>query len=314
MARRAPPFRSILAPLDGSPFGEAALPWATALAAASRAKLRLVLVHQMPPAVWNEDAARLFTRVELAVRRSERDYLRRLAAHARRSRIQVATAVLDGPVGRTLLEYVADSGADLVAMSTHGRGPLQRAWLGSVADELLRTLQVPLLLVRPVEGEPPAPATLAGGELLVPLDGSGLAEAVLAPAAGIARAFGAPVTLLQVVPPVVLATDPALPFPQGFDEELTAAARDDAQDYLDGVAERLREEGVRATAVAALGGNPAETVLDASRAPGVRMVALATHGRGGVRRLVLGSVADKLVRGAERPVLVVRPTGKARRR
>lgn len=314
MARRAPPFRSILAPLDGSPFGEAALPWATALAGASRAKLRLVLVHQMPPAVWNEDAARLFTRVELAVRRSERDYLRRLAAHARRSRIQVATAVLDGPVARTLLEYVADSGADLVAMSTHGRGPLQRAWLGSVADELLRTLQVPLLLVRPVEGEPPAPATLAGGELLVPLDGSGLAEAVLAPAAGIARAFDAPVTLLQVVSPVVLATDPALPFPQGFDEELTAAARDDAQDYLDGVAERLREEGVRATAVAALGGNPAETVLDASRAPGVRMVALATHGRSGVRRLVLGSVADKLVRGAERPVLVVRPTGKARRR
>ena len=123
----------------------------------------------------------------------------------------------------------------------------------------------------------------------------------------------APVTLLQVVPPVVLATDPALPFPQGFDEELTAAARDDAQDYLDGVAERLREEGVRATAVAALGGNPAETVLDASNAATVRMVALATHGRGGVKRLVLGSVADKLIRGAERPVLVVRPAGKARR-
>jgi nucleotide-binding universal stress UspA family protein len=112
---------------------------------------------------------------------------------------------------------------------------------------------------------------------------------------------------------VVLATDPALPFPQGFDEELTAAARDDAQDYLDGVAERLRNDGVRATAVAALGGSPAETVLDASKAPGVRMVALATHGRGGVRRLVLGSVADKLIRGAERPVLVVRPTGKTRR-
>ena len=314
MARRPPPFRSILVPLDGSPFGEAALAWATAIAAASRAKLRLVLVHQMPPAVWSKDAVRLFTRVELALRRSEREYLRRHAAHARKEgRIQVATAVLDGPVTRTILEYVADSGVDLVVMSTHGRGPMQRAWLGSVADEMLRTLQIPLLLVRPGEGGAAAPATLAGGELLVPLDGSGMAEAVLAPAGGIARVFDAPVTLLQVVPPVVLATDPALPFPQGYDEELTAAARDDAQDYLDGLAERLREEGVRATAVAALGGNPAETVLDASKAPAVRLVALATHGRGGVKRLVLGSVADKLVRGAERPVLVVRPTGKGRR-
>ncbi len=314
MARRPPPFRSILVPLDGSPLGEAALPWAIALAAASRAKLRLVLVHQSPPPVWSDAAARLFTRVELALRRSERDYLRRHAAHARRgSRIQVATVVLDGPVARTLLEYVTDSGADLVVMSTHGRGPLQRAWLGSVADQLLRSLRIPLLLVRPVEGETAAPATLTGGELLVPLDGSALAEAVLPHAAGIARVFNAPVTLLQVVPPVVLATDPALPFPQGFDEELTANARDDAQDYLDGVAEQLRETGVRATAVAVLGGNPAETVLDASRAPAVRLVALATHGRGGVRRLVLGSVADKLIRGAERPVLVVRPAGKARR-
>jgi len=314
MARRPPPFRSILVPLDGSPFGEAALPWATALAAASRAKLRLVLVHRSPPPVWSDEAARLFTRVELAMRRSERDYLRRHAAHVRRvSRIQVATAVLDGPVARTLLEYVTDCGAALVVMGTHGRGPLQRAWLGSMADEMLRALQIPFLLVRPVEGGPAVPAMFADGELLVPLDGSGLAEAVLPPAAGIARVFDAPVTLLQVVPPVVLATDPALPFPQGFDEELTAAARDDAQDYLDGVAERLREEGVRATAVAALGGNPAETVLDASKAAAVRMVALATHGRGGVRRLVLGSVADKLIRGAEQPVLVVRPTGKARR-
>lgn len=310
MARKPQVFRSVLVPLDGSPFGEAALPWAVALAAAARARLRLVLVHQMPPAVWDKEAARLFTQVELAVRRSERDYLRRLAAQARRERgIQVATAVLDGPVARTLADYVGDSGADLVVMSTHGRGPLRRAWLGSVADELLRTLQVPLLLARPTEGAAP-PAPPGSGDILVPLDGSALAEAALVPATGLARLLDASVTLLQIVPPVILATDPVAPFPQDYDEDLTTATRDAAQDYLDSVAQRLRDEGLRATAVAAIGGSPAETVLEQGRAPQIRMVVLATHGRSGLRRLVLGSVADKLVRGAERPVLVVRPAGK----
>lgn len=116
MTRRpTSPFRSILVPLDGSPLGEAALGWAVALAAGARAKLRLVLVHRMAPAAQDRASARLFTRIELAVRRSERDYLRRLATRARRERgIQVATAVLDGAVAPTLVRYVGDSGADLV--------------------------------------------------------------------------------------------------------------------------------------------------------------------------------------------------------
>jgi nucleotide-binding universal stress UspA family protein len=79
-----------------------------------------------------------------------------------------------------------------------------------------------------------------------------------------------------------------------------------AQDYLDGVAEQLNAQGVPASGAAVLGGSVFAAIQDAARAPGTGMVALATHGRGGVRRLVLGSVADKLVRGGELPVLVSR--------
>jgi nucleotide-binding universal stress UspA family protein len=149
-------------------------------------------------------------------------------------------------------------------------------------------------------------------EILLPLDGSPLAEAALEPAAALARLWDAEVSLVQIVPPVVLATDPALPFPTGYNERLTAMRRKSAEDYIRDVAERLREQGVKASGIAVLGGGAAERLLDLARPERVGLVVIATHGRGGVRRLVLGSVADKLVRAAEVPVLVTRPKGRKR--
>jgi nucleotide-binding universal stress UspA family protein len=88
--------------------------------------------------------------------------------------------------------------------------------------------------------------------------------------------------------------------------------REQAQDYLDDVVERMRGQGLRATGVAVLGWNTADAILDVARPERVAVVALATHGRGGLRRLALGSVADKLVRGADVPVLVYRPAGRGK--
>jgi nucleotide-binding universal stress UspA family protein len=116
------------------------------------------------------------------------------------------------------------------------------------------------------------------------------------------------------VTPVLLSVDPALPLPSAYDEELTAMSRQQAQAYLDRTAGRLREDGVRASAAAVIGWNAADAILDAAHPDQVAMVVLATHGRGGLRRLTLGSVADKLVRGARVPVLVYRPGGRGRKR
>ena len=296
---------SILVPLDGSPFAEQALVVATALGRAAKAKLRLALVHQRPTAPKTPEATKLYTKIEVATRRAERDYLNGLADRLKQSGYPgVTRVVLTGQPGPALVEHAVEWGPSLVVMSTHGRGLLARAWLGSVADYVVRHLAAPVLLVRPKEGEPPPPAVDFSGRILVPLDGSPLGEAALAPAAEIARLFGAELNLVQVVRPVAAAAGVPVSFPAGYDERLTALCRQEAQDYLNDLAERLHEDGVRASAAAVLSEGVAGTILDLARGKGVSLVALATHGRGGLRRLTLGSVADKVVRGADRPVLV----------
>jgi nucleotide-binding universal stress UspA family protein len=311
---RSASFRSILVPVDGSRLAEQAVPIALAIAELAGSKVRLVLVHQIHQPRVLMEPAHVYTRTEAGLQKTDRDYLRGLVGRVgERMGRAVSSVMLKGTVALTLAEYVREVGADLVVMTTHGRGGVRRAWLGSVTDQLIRTLEVPVLAVRAREGAAPT-ETVSVPEILVPLDGSPLAEAVLEPAAALARLWGAKVSLVQIVQPVLLATDPAPPFPSGYDEQLTAVQRDAAQDYLRGVAERLREQGIEATGIAVLGGATADTILDLARSERVGLVALATHGRGGVRRLALGSVADKLVRAADVPVLVVRPTGKRSKR
>jgi nucleotide-binding universal stress UspA family protein len=167
-----------------------------------------------------------------------------------------------------------------------------------------------MLLLRPREDAALSAKAPEVREILVALDGSRRAEAVLPAAAALAGILGAKLVLIQMVRPVVLKTDPPLPFPTGYDDELTRLTREQAQDYLDGVVQRLNAQGLSTTGVAVLGGSAFDAIQEASRAPGTGMLALATHGRGGVRRMVLGSVADKLVRGGELPVLVTRPKGR----
>jgi nucleotide-binding universal stress UspA family protein len=304
-------FRSIAVPLDGSKLAEQALPVAAAIARAARARLRLVLVHQLPPPPADRASAKLYVSVEVAVRKSQRAYLRGLASRLGETwGIKVTTVSPTGPVAETLADWIHDAGADLVVMTTHGRGAIGRALLGSVADRLVRTLEVPLILLRPEPGEPPPEKSgWSPRGIVVGLDGSRLAEAALPPAVELARLFRAPVTLLQVVVPLVVAADPPLAFPTGFDERITEALRGQAQDYLDSLAEALRQDGIEVSGTARIAWNAAGALLELTPER-AGLLAVATHGRGGLKRMVVGSVADKLVRAAQVPVLVVRPQGR----
>lgn len=306
-------FRSILVPLDGSRFAEQAVSLAARVAQRAGSKLRLILVHGLPSAPIDPLAAKLFISIELATRKSERAYLRGIQTRLRDGGTRLSSAVtLTGKPGPALAQYVREMGIDLVVMSTHGRGGIRRAWLGSVADYLIHTLEVPVLLVRPSEGEPSPARPASSGQILVPLDGSPLAEEALAPAIALARAWDAELALLQVVRPVLLSADPSLPLslPSAFDEDLTAMERTQAQDYLDDIVEELHGQGIRATGVSALGWYAADSILEAARPEQVAAIVIATHGRGGLSRLALGSVTDKVVRGADVPVLVYRPAGR----
>ena len=235
-------FQSILVPLDGSSVAEQAIPVAAAIAERARCKVKLVLVH--PPLLAIEPGS-AYTKLELAMQKADRDYLRSVAAPLRtRLGRLLSTAVLQGFVVPTLARYARELGADLVVMTTHGRGGIRRAWLGSVTDQMIRTAEVPILVVRATDPKRTT-SPLDVKEVLVPLDGSPLAEAALEPAAAFAALWDAEMSLVQIVHPVMLTSDPVLPFPSGYADEVTQIRREAAQDYIQDVAERLRESGVK---------------------------------------------------------------------
>lgn len=300
--------QSILVPLDGSPLAEQALPLAESIAARAGCKLKLVLIHE--PLILMEPGAD-YTKFELEMQKANHEYLKSVTARVRdRLGPSVSSAVLKGlPVVQTLTTHIRELGVDLVVMTTHGRGGLRRAWLGSVTDQLIRNSEIPILVVRPDEEE--VAKSNAVSEILVPLDGSPLAEAALEPAMNLARLWDAEISLVQVVRPIVLTSGAPVSFPSGYSDQVTAIRRDTAQDYIRDVAERIREAGLRSTGVAVIGTESIpDTLINLAAPERVSLMVVATHGLGGFKRMVLGSVADKLVRGARVPVLVVRPSGR----
>jgi nucleotide-binding universal stress UspA family protein len=287
-------YRSLLVPLDGSSFGEHALP--LALTIARRAGVGLEVVHVYQP-VWHaEGRVPLRDAFDADRRAGAGAYLRRMVKRLKAiADVPVASALLYGPVVDVLGSYALDS---LMVMATHGRSPLARFCLGSVTDGLVRRATRPLLLVRP----PGADIDLAREhdvrQILIPLDGSPPAEQILAPAAALVELLAAEATLLQAIPPTAAADACG-----GVMERLRA----NAEEYLEAVAVRLRGRGLSVRVQVARGRHPARAILDTAAALPGGLLALATPSRGGLAHLLRGSVADTVVRGAALPVLVRRP-------
>jgi nucleotide-binding universal stress UspA family protein len=301
-------FQSILVPLDGSRFGEHALPFALSLARRTGAMVQLAHVHI--PVVDASGIVVLDLDADQRARVHAEGYLadvaRRLAAVA--SDVRVSTALIEGLPAQARHEPLAAAKADLFVLATHGRGPVSRAWLGSVTDALMRTASVPLLLIRPGDQAPNGLVAPPFRHMLIPLDGSSLAEQALAPALALGRLMEARYTLLRVVQPEVLvgyvweSAGPA-----GIDEARTQQLLDEAEAYLQQVAQRLQGQGVFVQTRAIAHPQPASAILEEADSQQADLIALATHGRGGIKRLLVGSIADKVVRGATHPVLVYRP-------
>src|SRR5262249_28136727 len=156
----------------------------------------------------------------------------------------VTTALLDGPVAEALQEHAQANGADLIVMTSHGRGPFSRFWLGSVADQLIRRSPIPLLIVHPHEGRPDWAQDQRPLRVLIPLDGSALAEQVLEPALVLGRLMQAEYTLFRVVELLPQAgQDPLSYAPSVIAREEIEQLKVEARIYLGRVAERLREQG-----------------------------------------------------------------------
>jgi nucleotide-binding universal stress UspA family protein len=293
-------YRSILVPLDGSPQSEQALPYAVAIARRSRAALQLAYVHT--PLVLGEGILYLGT-PDIQLLDEEKAYLTRVTNRVATLGLSAVTSrLLDGPIVEALKEYALDQGCDLVVMTTHGRGPLSRFWLGSVADQLVHRLPSPLLLIRTREETPPAGEPVFG-KMLVTLDGTPSAEQVLEPAGALAKLMGTSLTLLRVVPGSGKSGVPHSPLAGTTPAD---TLRGEAHVYLGRIAAALGEKGLSVQTHLLCHPHPAAAILEEAGSGDYDVLALETHGRHGLPRLFLGSVADKVVRGASVPVFVHR--------
>lgn len=295
-------YGNIMVPVDGSKFSEQAIPYASAIAGRAGARLHVVLVHT-PLARLGADIAPtlLMGQWEDQYRNKEIDYLNDLIERLGQQGRDVVAEKLEGDVAHQLVER-AKSNADLLIMATHGRAGLERAWLGSVADEVVHHVQLPVLLIRP-EDDAVRPKDPRFEHVLVASDGSEAAAAATEQAVQLAGLFGSRLTLLRVASMPAGLTSPYIPHAALIDRETTERREKEAEEFLDGVAAKIAK-GVTVQTHVARAYHPAHGILDAITELKCDLVALGTRRHTRLARIVLGSVADKIVRASPVPVLV----------
>ncbi|HLF93796.1 MAG TPA: universal stress protein [Planctomycetota bacterium] len=285
--------RRILVPLDGSSTSEAVLPQAVRLA--RRTNSEVLLVRAELPIYMMEGYTPVFDSVPAASREYLAGVGEKLAAQGVRAR------VIDrvGAPGDVILRVAREQHVTLIAMATHGRSGLTRVLLGSVTEEVLRASPVPVYVLRPFPSYEIAQAGRPGDgrpmKILVPLDGSALQRAAVPQALKFAVLFHARVILLRVLGPVLKKATPTPADEEQIEEALRALREAAFQVSAAGVdCLTLLEEG-----------EAAPRILSIAREHDVDLIAMATHGRRGISRLVFGSVTEKVLREAPVPMLVV---------
>ncbi len=302
-------FQSLLVPLDGSHFSEQSIPTAAAIAGECGAALYLVHVH-VPYVPHDLTLAPEFEPegIELGPgdeqhREDEREYLERLGQGV--SGVVeggVRTELLDGPVCDALEEFADKADADLIVIASHGHTGVERLWLGSVTSALAHDTPRPLLVLRPVTGEDRVLGPTHFHHILVSLDGSTECEAILDPVRALG-AMGATITLLHVVSEGMVLGARTFPLPPGE----TEGVMDRADEYLQSIARRIESDVSSVSIHVERAPSPVRGILRVADDLKADLIALSTHGYGGIRRAVLGSVADKVLRAAPQPVLLKRP-------
>ena len=286
----------ILVPLDGSALAEMALPYAELLSGKLGSEVVLMCVR---------DAG------DIASQRISQVYLERMVEATREGSrrvrqqpgvIEIKSAVQVGNPAWEIVEYARREKVDLIVMATHGRSGVKHWPLGNVAEKVARATDRPIMLIR-ANG---AAGTVHGdgimAKIIVPLDGSKEGEAALPYVEHLASKLGARVVLLQVLATGYIGLGYTY---VGYTEQQIASDTVLAREYLDKIASRLRVSGIQ-TELVLRQGNAAEEIIDLAGETSAGIVAMSTHGRSGIGRWVYGSVAEKVLHGGTRPLLLVR--------
>ena len=307
--RRTPPssgavrMERMLVPLDGSRLAEAALPIAARLAEATGSTITLlhVIESDAPSSVHGEP--------HLASGKEAAAYLARLTRELASGGRLVDYHVHEVPVGnvaRSIADHAEEQGSDLIIVSTHGAGDIRRGLWGSIAQRVLQLSRRPVLLVR-TPRTPPVPAPFAPATIMVPLDGTVAAEAALPLASKLARALGSRLRLLMVVPTLgTVAGDhqPQAAILPGTTRMVLELQEEQATTYLEDLAAYLQAAGVPSVAEVRRGAPVAELAADAAE-HGDGLVVAATHGRAGLQAIWSTSVATRLLKRTNAPILLV---------
>lgn len=303
-------YKVIMAPTEGSDSEKPAVLAAVRLAQQFDATLRLVRVDPAPLVLQTVPHRPVLEITEDTLREERRARQRKLeteGAEYRKAGIRVITSLEDGPVGPALREYAEKFGVDLIVMSSHARGGIKRITLGSVTDYLIRHTHIPVLVVKEGTTLLKAAPSSSVTRIVVPLDGSALAEQILPDVASLALRINATVSLVQVLTPTTYSQErimqPGLPW---WDADMAAA-----EEYLTRAAAQLAEDGVAVSKDVVLGENVAQSVLDYAQRARADLLAIATSGAGGMTRFVFGSVADEVTRKSPTSLLVFHPKAQA---
>lgn len=298
-------YTKILTPLDGSTTAEKALPYARFLAGALKLPIELLAVvdiAEMATHLSADRARHLDTIIQDIVRHSE-EYLKRVAGSLPGGSIKCM--VEKGRAEQVIVETAAADKGTLVAMATHGRSGINRWLLGSVAEKVLRGTSNPLLLVRATE-EAKTEGAASFRSVVVPLDGSEVAESVLPTVAELAKSLKLEVVLFRAynIPYNAYTTGEGY-YAMDF-EEMLKAMREETVDYLEKKTEAVKKLGIDKVSYSVKEGFAADEIISLTQKTPDGLIAMCTHGRSGVKRWMLGSVTETVVRHTSDPLLVIR--------
>ena len=309
--------RPMLVPLDGTDVAGGILPYVSEVARRGSAPLLLLgvvdpgAIHYPPSTVERpagagpgsgEIGVLYGDQIENAALANVVDELEAVAAGLREKGIEVGVRSTIGRPAEDILRVAEDEGCGIIAMSTHGRNAIARGVLGSVTDKVVHASTLPVLTVTPERAK-----KYVGKDgdslrtVMTPLDGSELSERALPYAVDLARALSMEVLLVRAVN----LDSPSYSYGgyanlAGVNAQLVPAAND----YLDGVAENLKRQGVRAR-FKVLRGSAPRALLDFAQETPNDLIAMTTHGRSGITRWLMGSVGEAMVRASGDPVLII---------
>ncbi len=281
----------ILVPLDGSKQAESVIPYAVNLASKFNSHINVLGVG--------------IGRKTRRVNRLLGDYISKIASELKTGNIKAEPVIRYGIAADKILDFTLEKTIDLIIMSTHGRSGITRWWMGSVAEKVISEATAPVLLVRSKRAHASSTADKSDlfRKILAPLDGSDIGEAALPYVEAIAANSRAAVTLLQVVSPPGTVEANILGGPDW--RKFVKAMSEAGENYLKSIANRFKDKDIKVS-FEVLTGEAADKIVEYAAGQKISLIAMSTHGRTGLARWVLGSVADKVLHGARIPILLVR--------